>query len=151
MKNSAMETLVGFLVIAIAAVFLLFGYRSTNKQPSHSVTYQALFECVDGISTNSEVKLGGVLVGAVSSIKIDESYQVLISIKVDSNIKIPNDSSLEVRTTGFIGDKYIEIFPGGSDEFLSNGDCFAYTKSSTSLESVVNKVVSAFVSKPEGQ
>jgi phospholipid/cholesterol/gamma-HCH transport system substrate-binding protein len=144
-----METTVGFLVIAVAAVFLLFGYQSTNKQPSHGVTYKALFESVDGIAINSEVKLGGVLVGAVSNIKIDESYQVLLDIRIDDNVKIPNDSALEVRTTGFIGDKYIEIFPGGSEEFLAAGDCFAYTKSSTNLESVVNKIISAFVSKPE--
>jgi phospholipid/cholesterol/gamma-HCH transport system substrate-binding protein len=141
-----METIVGFLVIAIAAAFLFLGYKATNKQPSHGVTYHALFESADGISVNSEVKLGGVLIGTVLGIKIDESYQALVSISVNSDVRIPNDSSLEVKTTGFIGDKFLEVYPGGSDEPLAGGDFFAYTKSSTNLESIINKVIAALVS-----
>lgn len=146
MKNSIIETCVGFFVVLAAAAFLYFGYTSTSKHPSNGVSYKAVFESIDGIALNSEVKMGGVLLGVVTDIKVDPTYQIVVTMKLNDSIKIPDDSSAEIKTPGLMGDKYIEIIPGNSDEFLSANGTFVYTKSASNLEGFINKIVSAFAS-----
>ncbi|MDR3285616.1 MAG: outer membrane lipid asymmetry maintenance protein MlaD [Holosporales bacterium] len=147
MNHGFIETIVGFFVVIIAAIFLFFGYTLTSKQPAKGVTYRALFESVEGITVNSEVKIGGVRIGSVTDIAFDNSFQVIITAKVKKDIKIPKDSSIEVKSSGLMGDKFLEIIPGGDFEFLKDGEYFSFTKSSINLESFVNKIISAFVKK----
>lgn len=147
MNNNIVETIVGGVVVLIAAVFLTFGYVSTSRQPSNASTYTALFDSIDGIIVNSEVKIGGVRIGVVSDINFDEYYKVVATLKINSKLNIPNDSAAEIKTSGIMGDKFIEIIPGSSDEFLKNNESFTYTKSSVNLESFIAKLVSSFLKK----
>jgi phospholipid/cholesterol/gamma-HCH transport system substrate-binding protein len=147
MNRSVIETIVGLLVVVVAIVSVSVGYVTSSKQPSSGVTYTASFESVEGIVVNSEVKIGGVRVGAVSGITFDKDFQVILSIKVEKSISIPRDSSLEIKSAGIMGDKFVEIVPGGAEDFLAEGDAFAFTKSSTNLENFIGALVSGFVKK----
>jgi phospholipid/cholesterol/gamma-HCH transport system substrate-binding protein len=145
------ETVVGGIVVLVAVVFLAFGYLSTSNVPNGSsgVTYKAVFDSVDGISLNSEVKIGGVCVGAVSSIDFDEAYRVVVTLRVKKNINIPDDSSVAITSSGMMGDKFVAINPGVSESLLESGGTFIYAKSPLNLESIINKVIAAFLKKDE--
>lgn len=147
-RNSWVETIVGAAVILVALVFLIMGYRETSVTTyGNAAIYKGTFESVDGISLNSEVKMGGVKVGSVSSIVFDENNRVVVAISVRSDLKLPDDSTLAISSSGFLGDKYIEIIPGVSTSFLSSGDPFFSTKAPLNLESLINKVVLALAKK----
>lgn len=148
MKNSLIETLAGLFIVLVAAMFVIFSYMSTGEKTSgDGVIYKASFDSIDGIAVNSDVKIGGVAVGKVTRIEFDETYQVLVTLKVKKEINIPNDSSLEVVSSGLIGEKYLAVALGTSDLCLKNEEEFLYTKSSTNLEDFLNKVVASFLSK----
>jgi phospholipid/cholesterol/gamma-HCH transport system substrate-binding protein len=149
MNHGFVETVVGILVVAVAATFLFVGYCTTSKKPVNAATYKASFESIEGVIASSDVKLGGVQIGVVSDISFDDEFQVVVTMKLNKTVKFPKDSTAAISTSGLIGDKFIEIIPGGDCEYLKDGDTFAFTKSSTNLESFVNKIIASFVNKPK--
>lgn len=149
MRTSIIETTVGAAVIVVAALFLWFGYSATSHKPVHgSHTYQALFESVDGIELNSEVRVGGVRVGYVSEISITPDFHIQLSLRIDKTLKIPADSTAAIATSGIIGDRFIEIIPGGEEDFLQENDTFAYTRPGLNLEKLISKLISSLSNKP---
>ena len=140
MKREYFETFIGFFVIAVAIVFCLYVAKITNKKLNIS-TYNvyAKFENIEGLSIGSKVKIGGLDIGNISSIEIDNDYKIKLLLKIYSNIKIPNDSSISVSTSGLIGSKYLKVQAGGSDEYMTSNDEFEFTQSTMDLEELISK------------
>lgn len=148
MQNSLLETLVGAVVVLVAAVFLAIGYQATSVMPGKGgATYYGVFDSVDGIALNSEVKIGGVRVGAVASIRFDKHYHVVVGVRIKKGVSIPEDSTLAITSSGLMGDPYVGLIPGSSSENLEKGGTFLSAKSPTTLESIINKVILALGSK----
>ncbi len=143
MKRENLEIAVGlFVFIGIIALgYLSFKLGKVNLFSTGAYTLYAEFDKVGGIKKGSIVEIAGVPVGSVEKIEINEKYHAVVSIKIDSSIKIPEDSIASVRTKGLIGEKYIQITPGGSDQFLAKGDKIRETESSIDIEEVLSKYV----------
>jgi phospholipid/cholesterol/gamma-HCH transport system substrate-binding protein len=148
MRSSITETILGAAIVLVAISFLIFGYLSTEKTPlSNGTTYKAIFESVDGIVLNSEVRVGGVCVGTVTDISLDDSYRVVLKMRIQKKLKFPDDSTVCIATIGVMGEKFIEIKPGGSGTFLENDGTFIFTKSAINLEGIINKLINSLVKK----
>jgi phospholipid/cholesterol/gamma-HCH transport system substrate-binding protein len=148
MSNNIVETVVGGIVVCIAALLLAIGYLTTSSGSGGAGTpYNVVFDSIDGIANNSDVKIGGVGVGKITSIQLSESFKVVVTLTVRKDIKIPEDSLVEICSAGFFGDKYISISPGQSQTYLSEGDTFVCSKGCLSLEQILNKVIAVFASK----
>src|SRR5689334_13773235 len=108
-NNSAVETLIGAAVIAIAVAFLTFAYSSTG----YEVT--AKFNRADGVNVGTDVRLSGIKVGTVARMALDPmTYNAVVTIALQSNVKLPDDSSARITSEGLLGNQYISIEPGGS-------------------------------------
>ena len=150
MRNSWVETIVGGIVLLVAALFLAMGYKETSSVVyRNAALYKGSFETVEGITLNSDVKIGGVKIGSVASIELDANNHVLVTVSVRPDLKLPDDSSMAINSSGFLGEKYVEIFPGVSSTYLVSGDTFFHTKPLLNLESIINKVVLALAKKNE--
>lgn len=90
---------------------------------SHSKTYYAYYQKVDGVQPASSVILYGVKVGSVMSIELDENPAngVQVEFTVDKRYSIPVDSQAKIFSDGIMGGKAIEIIYGSSSEVLPNG------------------------------
>ncbi|HHN73504.1 MAG TPA: outer membrane lipid asymmetry maintenance protein MlaD [Thermopetrobacter sp.] len=143
MNSSVVETIVGAIVIAIAAVFFFFVYSTTDMSRGRG-GYQvnAVFDNIDGIAIGSDVRLAGIKVGSVVDEKLDqETYQAVLTLAIDSSVKLPEDTSAKVTSEGLLGDKYIALDPGGSEEMLKNGDYLSHTQSALDIWALVNKYI----------
>jgi len=144
MSRNIVETLTGAVVIIMAIWFLVF---FIDKTSSFSVTegsqsIGAKFDDIDTISVGAPVKVGGVKVGAVSSIQLDpKTYMALLTFSIKQNIKIPVDSSAKIASSGLLGDKFIAITPGGEDNFIAGGGEIKYTESAVNLETLIGKMI----------
>lgn len=148
MRSSIIETIVGVVVLIVAVCFIFFGYFSTSHEPTHgSVTYKAVFDAIDGIELNSEVKVGGLHVGYVAHIDLNEDFRPVLTLAIDKTLKLPDDSRVEIVTSGIIGDKFVELVPGCGDAILAPGASFRYTKSGMNLERLVGKLINTFGGK----
>lgn len=102
----------------------------------------ARFDSVSGLTAGAGVELAGVQIGQVDSISIDtDLMQALVKLKIQKGIKLSDDVIASVKTAGLIGDKYINIIPGGSDQFLKPGDSIIDTESALDIEELISKYV----------
>lgn len=103
-------------------------------------TLYAGFDRAGGVKVGSDVEIAGVAVGKVKSVRL-ENYQALVEMSIDRDVKIQEDAIASVRTKGLIGEKYIQITPGGSEKVLANGGTIRETESAIDLEELVSKYV----------
>lgn len=142
MKHNVIETVMGFVVLTVAGFFLSFAYYSSKIDTTDGYHLTAKFSRVDGVQVGSDIKLSGVNIGKVNDIILDpNSYQAVVSLDIDKQIKLPKDSSAEVISGGLLGAKYIAIVPGGDEEYLTHGQEISYTQASVSLEAMIGQVI----------
>ncbi len=143
MKRENLEIAVGiFVLIGILALgYLSFRLGKVEMFSSDSYYVYAEFDKVGGIKKGSIVEIAGVPVGSVEKVTINERYHAVVEIRIYGSIRLPEDSIASVRTKGLIGEKYIQITPGGSDQYIAQGGKIRETESSIDIEEVLAKYV----------
>jgi virulence factor mce family protein len=111
-------TLVG--IIAFIAAVLFVG--NVNLFPKAQMAITGQFASVNGLKVGNAVKYSGVQVGKIKDIAVDNPHSVRVSMDLDQDAKIPKDSTFSLSSDGFLGDKFILITPGTSNEYLKSGD-----------------------------
>jgi phospholipid/cholesterol/gamma-HCH transport system substrate-binding protein len=142
MANNAIETVMGAVVLAVAGGFLYFAYDNSNVKPVEGYQVTAAFSNISGITSGSSVRIGGIKVGVVEDLTLDEkTYQAIATLRIKNEVHLPRDSSAAIQSTGLIGDKFLALEPGGDEEALKDGDKIAFTQPSVSLEEMIGKFV----------
>jgi phospholipid/cholesterol/gamma-HCH transport system substrate-binding protein len=149
MKQARLETLVGFLVLVIAAVFFVFAYNVSNiSKGSDGYTIVANFQNIDGISAGSDVKLAGIKVGRVDSLILTpDTYYASATLSINKSVEIPVDSRAVVSSSGLLGGTYIRINPGASDDNFEDGGKIKFTQSALNIEDLIAKLMYSLTSK----
>ncbi len=144
MKKTTIELYVGFFVIVglacCAYVVVQLGGLRLNKGDHY--TLNAYFSSVAGLKTGADVEVAGVAVGQVAAINLDrERFVAKVEISLDKKVLLSEDVIASVKTSGIIGDKYINLSQGGSEATLSPGGTILNTESALDLESLVSKYI----------
>ena len=66
-------------------------------------------------------------------------------MQIEDGIFIPDDSSIAIYTDGLMGDKYVAVLPGGSSEYMKDGDTFEYAQDSVNITEMLEIGISQFV------
>ncbi len=144
MGNLKIEISVGlFMVLGLAALSYL-AVRLGDFEIIGNDRYEldARFVSSSGLKPGAFVEVGGVRVGKVRGIDLDhETYESVVRIELDPQVKLQDDSIASIRTEGIIGDKFVKITPGGSEEILPAGGEIVETESSISLEELISKYI----------
>lgn len=142
MQSNLVETLIGTLVVAVAAVFLFYGYSASGMRSSSGYRVNAAFSAVDGLATGADVRLSGIKIGTVVTQNLDsETYQAVVTLDIASDVKLPDDTSAKITSEGLLGGSYISLTPGGSEEMLTNGGEIMFTQGSIDLMSLIGQAV----------
>lgn len=144
MKKINFDAMVGLFVLV---GFLAFAYMSLqlgefsvfSMEKTYSV--QAKFANVSGLKRGALVEMAGVNVGKVSNISLGENDQAQVQLQINNGVKITDDAIASIKTQGIIGDKYIKISQGGSEELLVDGSFITETESAVDLEELVSKYI----------
>lgn len=142
MKKFDMELAVGlFILIGI----LCLGYLSVKLGKMEVVggkgyEIYAVFSNSGGVKEGSNIVIAGVEVGRVKKIAL-ENYQARVVLSLPPEIKIQEDAIASIKTKGLVGEKYIEITPGGSETFIPPGGRIRETQPSVDLEELISKLV----------
>ncbi|WP_371224422.1 outer membrane lipid asymmetry maintenance protein MlaD [Roseovarius sp. 2305UL8-3] len=143
MSENKTEVIVGGLVLAAAAGFLIYAGQMTGISTGQT-EYQlnASFRSADGVDVGTDVRLAGVKVGRVTEITLDpESYRAQTEFTVREGIEVPDDSAVAISSEGLLGGNYVEILPGGSPFYFAAGDEIEFTQGSVSLIALLMKFV----------
>ncbi len=109
-----------FVTIGIGLVMLaILVLGSTENLLTRQSRYVTFFPSVEGLSIGAKVVLGGIGVGVVEDIDLDnEKRQIKVKYTIASKYAewIRGDSQAEISTQGVLGDKYIAINTGSTDQ-----------------------------------
>ena len=142
MNKKPVETIMGIVVIFVAAFFLYFAYQVSDLQVVKGYDINARFLKVGGLNVGSDVRINGIKVGTVIAQNLDpEDYVADVKLSISSNIQLPKDCVVSIVSDGLVGNKFIKIEPGKSKEFLQNGDTVANTKDFKTLEDMVGEII----------
>ena len=144
MKKYSVEFYVGLFVILGSActVYLMTQLGGIDLSGRKSLCVHAYFTSVSGLTTGASVEMAGVKIGRVTGITLDaETMMADVELCVDEEIELSEDIMVSVKTAGIIGDKYINILPGGSENFLGRGDKVFNTESAVDIEALVSKYI----------
>lgn len=116
-----------FVVVGVTILSCFLFFISDFKITDGGYNLKLNFAYANGVKTFAPLRFAGVLVGEVRKIDFiedkDKNQLVEVVVWVKGGTKIPVDSSVWINTLGFLGEKYIEIIPGLSKEFVAkNGE-----------------------------
>ncbi len=142
MKKFDLELAVGLFIIAGV---LCLGYLSIKLGKMEIVGKKGyeiygFFSNVGGLKVGSSIEIAGVNVGRVTSIALD-NYQAHVALNFPDGLKIQEDAIASVKTRGLIGEKYVEITPGGSEEIIKPGGRIQETQPAVDMEELISKFV----------
>jgi phospholipid/cholesterol/gamma-HCH transport system substrate-binding protein len=144
MKKMNLEMIVGLFLLTGFASFsfiaIKMGDISLFMEDSYPVS--ARFVSISGLKEGAVVEVAGVKVGKVSAIELDGGkYEAVVHMDISKTVHLSDDSIASIRTAGIIGDRFIKLTPGGSEDYLDPGDEIQETESAISLEELVSKYI----------
>ncbi|MFO7803830.1 MAG: outer membrane lipid asymmetry maintenance protein MlaD [Desulfovermiculus sp.] len=140
----AVEMSVGsFVLVALLCVgYLTIQLGDFDFWGADTYPIKARFNSVSGLRVGNEVQIAGVSVGSVEQIELEtERFVAIVTLSIDRDVQLSDDSMAAVKTSGLIGDKYISISPGGAGMPLEAGDMIIDTQSPIDVEELVGKYV----------
>jgi phospholipid/cholesterol/gamma-HCH transport system substrate-binding protein len=143
MGKKGVETLVGLFVLLGLAGLVFLSLQAANLASfggGAGYTVTAKFDNIGGLKPRAPVRSAGVTVGRVTSIKLDpQTFQGVVTLELEEGVNFPKDSSARILTAGLLGDQYIGLEPGASDENLAAGAAITQTQSAVVLESLISQ------------
>ncbi len=144
MQNTkTQDTIVGlFVACGIAALFFMAMQISNLSSFTNEKTYSitARFANSGGLKVKSPVSVAGVRVGRVSNIRIDQhSYESVVEMHIEDQYKLPDDTTASIYTAGLLGEQYVSLEPGGSEDYLEHEGVLDITQSAVILEEVLGQ------------
>ena len=116
-KTAAKVGIFSFFVLLLIA-FLIVWQSSIFLRASGN-NFTGVFEGINGLLEGAPVRYRGFKVGYVAKI-IPEIEDIKVEFWVNSDLKIPEGSTLKIAFDGLIGEKYLEIVANtkSRDEFF---------------------------------
>ncbi len=142
MKRYAMETVVGiFVLIGIVCVgYMTIKLGKVQIFGGNEYPLSARFTSVAGLRVGSPVEIFGINVGRVDKLYLDQNREMaVVRMEIKNGMKVYDDGSATIKTSGLIGDKYVRIDPGGAGELLKPGSWITETSAPLDIEDLIGK------------
>jgi phospholipid/cholesterol/gamma-HCH transport system substrate-binding protein len=142
MSRSAVETILGGVVLVVAIGFFVWAYGRSNVANTGGYQLTAQFDRVDGLNVGGEVRISGIPVGKVVRQELDPAtYRAKVTFTVQDGIELPADTSAQVASSSLLGGRYLALVPGSDDVMLKNGDEITITQSAVNIEDLIGRYI----------
>jgi phospholipid/cholesterol/gamma-HCH transport system substrate-binding protein len=144
MRKRSVETTVGIFVVVglLCVAYMTLRLGKLDVLGGNYYTLKGHFSSITGLKPGSSVEMLGIQIGKVKGFTIDqENQEAVVKMRIRGDIKIYDDAIASIKTSGLIGDKYIHIDAGGSDEILKPGATITETEPPVDIEELISKYV----------
>jgi phospholipid/cholesterol/gamma-HCH transport system substrate-binding protein len=143
MRKIDLELIVGLFlligIIALSYISVKLGKMEWVGGGGYQVV--AVFSSAGGLRVGAAVEIAGVEVGRIKSLALDEDYQARVVLDIDTDVSLQDDSMASIRTKGLLGEKYVDITPGGTEEIIEAGGVILDTEPPIDLEQLISKFI----------
>ena len=101
----------------------------------------AAFDETGDLAVRAPVVIAGVRVGEVTGIALEKNFRARVNLDLDPKLELPVDTTASIMTAGVLGNRYIELQPGGDEKLLKTGDRISFTESAVILERLIGQLV----------
>lgn len=111
------------VAIFLAFIILIAGFLFLKNTLFRTGTYTLLIEFNDitGLEPADMVSVSGLRIGKVDDFEL-RGLKVFVTISISPDVQLPTDSHAQIKSLGMVGEKFIDIRPGTSSNFLKDGD-----------------------------
>ena len=136
------ETVMGGVVLVVAALFLFFAYSTSQVRAVQGYEVTAQFERVGALRDGGDVRIAGVKIGSIVSETLDpKTFLADVRMSIDPAYKLPDDTVAEIVSAGLLGDRYLALVPGGSEQMIPPGGRIKFTQAPVSLENLIGQMI----------
>src|SRR5579863_8060405 len=133
-QKRSVEIRVGMFFAVCLAMLAVLIWKFGKYEPLQRKGYEinVVFSSVGGIVQDASVLYGGIKVGSVDKISLDQTgeFKVIVKLSILNDVKIRKDAKFVINQSGLLGDRYVDIEPqGATAEFLKPGDTVAGSSS----------------------
>lgn len=104
----------------------IFGYTFIKGYSlfSEPRIFYGIYERVDGLNPSDPVLINGYRVGKVEKIQLKDlnTAKILVEMRIDNEVNIPENSNANVISSDLLGEKAIDIQLGSSSQLAKSGD-----------------------------
>ena len=142
MQRFNREIAVGLFVVLgfLALAYLSIKLGNIQIGGGNTYTLTAVFPTVAGLKTAAAVEVAGVTIGRVEDISLQD-FEALVTIRIDDSVRLPDDAIASIRTRGLIGEKFIRITPGGSEQLIPPGGRIREVESPLDFEDLIGRFI----------
>ena len=142
MNHSRTDIFVGIFVLAGAICLGYLAIRLGKVELFGATGYivYADFSSVAGLKVGDPAEIAGVRIGKVESLGLVED-RARVTLRLDPNVQLHDDVIASVRARGLIGDKFVLITPGASDNIIPPGGKIRETESPQDITDLIGKFV----------
>lgn len=142
MQRNVLETVMGAIVLIAAIGFLYLASITIGVRTSDGYNLIMRFDRGGSVNPGTDVRIAGAKVGTVVAKSFDPAnFQAVITINVDSSVKLPKDTTAIITSDGLLGDNYVLLEIGGDEETLKANDQITHVQGALNLADLINKFV----------
>ncbi len=140
MGRNIVETIVGGLVLVVAALFVFYAFAKSDRSAPNGYELVARFGRVDGLKRGSDITLSGVKVGTVTAIDLDrKTFQAVVHMALAAGVMLPVDTNAKVVSESLLGGMVIVLDPGADEQMIKPGGEIANTQDAISFTELLAK------------
>jgi phospholipid/cholesterol/gamma-HCH transport system substrate-binding protein len=142
MEKAKLEMMVGiFVLVGIVCLgYLAIKLGKLELVGGDVYEVEAQFNTASGLKSGATIEIAGVEVGRVRGIVLNED-RAMVKLAVNKTVKLYTDTIASIKTRGIIGEKFLNLSPGGGGDPLKPGDTIRDTESGLDLEELVSQYV----------
>ncbi len=155
-RSPTRDFIVGLFVLAGlgAVAYLSFSIGGFTWHGQGGLKLSSDFAETGDLAVRAPVVIGGVRVGEVTGIRLvtDKNgyYRSQVEMNLRPDLRLDNETTASIVTAGMLGDRYVELQPGGGERWLKSGDMITHVENAVILERVLGQIVYGLTSGSSG-
>ncbi|MFI5166591.1 MAG: MlaD family protein [Thermoanaerobaculales bacterium] len=139
MSHTARVGIFMTVALVILGVFIIKIEEIPLGSKGDRTRVHATFPSVAGLDEKSAVRVAGVRVGIVESVKLEGDH-ALVTLALDRGVALHQGAHAEIASLGMLGDKYVELYPGDLSAPSLAADAVLPGASSVAFDQVLKTV-----------
>ena len=110
---------IGFLFLGLASFTYLFvSLGEFNIRSGWEYSVYADFSNASGLAPGSAVEMAGVRIGRITAINLNGA-RAKVTLSLRKDIRLQDDVIASIQTKGLLGERYVLLTPGGSEDVIA--------------------------------
>lgn len=119
-SSDSRTLLLGAITVVVMLLVMAAAFNLSQFPGFKGSTYQAEFSDASGLRAGNIVQVGGIRVGRVKDVALENSNTVLVTFEVDNDVEFGTDSRASVEVLNLLGEKYLDLQPAGEGQLAED-------------------------------